>query len=308
MSYYKDPNFDERKPLRVIYKGQPAVDTGGVARQFFTNLLNKVSEMFFEGDAYQSPVYNAGVVASGIMKYIGKIIVHSILQGGPGFPIFSPSVYRYFSTGNFELAMRTANIGECTAHIKNFIDQIDDADDVQNLDQDECLNIMSECGLTEMLTNENKRKIIQLLIIHDVIGGLNTLGFRDKMKEFPDKFQELFVPCSEQEMSPSAVVDVLEFPDVLNECESTIANNLQQFILNADHPILEKFLIFTTGSTRLPNFGLGKIKVKFNNATSFFASTCLFSVTLPNQLIDQKSFNASLKAVLESSKQSFTSP
>ena len=137
---------------------------------------------------------------------------------------------------------------------------------------------------------------------------MNALGFRDKIKEFPDKFQELFVPCSEQEMSPSAVVDVLEFPDVLNECESTIANNLQQFILNADHPILEKFLIFTTGSTRLPNFGLGKIKVKFNNATSFFASTCLFSVTLPNQLIDQKSFNASLKAVLESSKQSFTSP
>ena len=58
------------------------------------------------------------------MKYIGTIIVHSILQGGPGFPIFSPSVYRYFSTGNFELAMRTANIGECTAHIKNFIDQV----------------------------------------------------------------------------------------------------------------------------------------------------------------------------------------
>ncbi|XP_046856087.1 uncharacterized protein LOC124449186 [Xenia sp. Carnegie-2017] len=166
------------------------------------------------------------------MKYIGAIIVHSILQGGPSFPIFSPSVYRYFSTGNFELAMRTANIGECTAHIKNFIDQIDDADDVQNLDQDECLNIMSQCGLTEMLTNENKRKIIQLLIIHDVIGrrkialdqiaeGLNALGFRDKMKEFPDKFQELFVPCSEREMSPSAVVDVFEFPDVLNECESS---------------------------------------------------------------------------------------
>ena len=123
-SYHKDPSFDERKPLRVIYKGQQAVNTGGVARQFFTNLLNKVSEMFFEGDAYQSPVYNADVVASGMMKLIGTIIVHSTLQCGPGFPIFSPSVYRYLSTGDFELAMRTANIGECTAHIKNFINQV----------------------------------------------------------------------------------------------------------------------------------------------------------------------------------------
>lgn len=124
MSYYKDPSFDERKPLRIIYKGQPAVDTGGVARQFFTNLLNQVSELYFEGDTYQSPVYNADVVASGIMKYIGTIIVHSILQGGPGFPIFSPSVYRYLSTGDYELAMKTANIGECTAHIKHFINQV----------------------------------------------------------------------------------------------------------------------------------------------------------------------------------------
>ena len=128
------------------------------------------------------------------------------------------------------------------------------------------------------------------------------------MKEFPEKFEELFVPSNKSEMTPSTIVDVLEFPEVLNECESTIANNLQQFILNADHPLLEKFLIFTTGSTRLPNFGLGKIKVKFNNVSSFFASTCLFNVTLPNQLIDQESFNTSLKAVLESSKKSFTSP
>ena len=109
-------------------------------------------------------------------------------------------------------------------------------------------------------------------------------------------------------MSPSAVVDILEFPEVLNEDESGIANNLQLFLLNADPSHLEKFLIFTTGSTRLPNYGLGKIKFKFNNTTAFFASACLFSITLPNQLTDQHSFTASLKAVLESSKKSFTSP
>ena len=123
-------------------------------------------------------------------------------------------------------------------------------------------------------------KIIQLLIIHDVIGrrkividqiaeGLNTLGFRDKMKDFPEMFESLFVPSAESEMSPSAVVDVLEFPEVLNEDESGIANNLQRFLLNA-----EKFLIFTTGSTRLPNYGLGKIQVKFNNTiVNFFCSS-----------------------------------
>ena len=43
MCYYKDPNFDTRKRLRVVYEGQPAVDTGGVTRQFFTNLLNIIN-------------------------------------------------------------------------------------------------------------------------------------------------------------------------------------------------------------------------------------------------------------------------
>ena len=122
------------------------------------------------------------------------------------------------------------------------------------------------------------------------------------MKGHSEKFQPLLVLSSESEVSASAVVDILQFPEVLSDEESQTANNLQQFLLSADTLHLEKFLIFTTGSTRLPNYGLGKIKVKFNNATSFFASTCLFSITLPNQLTDQQCFAASLEAVLESSK------
>ena len=124
LCYYKDPNFDEKKRLRIVYQGQPAVDTGVVTRQFFTKLLSMISEMFFQGCVYKSPIYNADVVASGMMKYIGTIIVHSILQGGPAFPVFSPSVYQYLSTGDFELAMKTANIGECSAHMNHFINQV----------------------------------------------------------------------------------------------------------------------------------------------------------------------------------------
>lgn len=34
--FYKSPDFDPEKGLRVIYKGQLAADVGGVTRQFFT--------------------------------------------------------------------------------------------------------------------------------------------------------------------------------------------------------------------------------------------------------------------------------
>ena len=74
----------------ILYTGQPAVDMGGVSRHFFSQPLQVISQMFFQGTNYKSPIYNADIVASGMMKYIGTIIVHSILLGGPEFPMFTP--------------------------------------------------------------------------------------------------------------------------------------------------------------------------------------------------------------------------
>ena len=44
LAYYKDSKFDARKKLRILYKGQPAADTGGVTRQFYTQLLQEISQ------------------------------------------------------------------------------------------------------------------------------------------------------------------------------------------------------------------------------------------------------------------------
>ena len=85
------------------------MDTGGVTRHFFSQLLQVLSEMFFHGSCYGSPVYSADIVASGLMKYIGTVIVHSTLHGGPGFPVLSPSVYRYIATGDIDAAMAMMN-------------------------------------------------------------------------------------------------------------------------------------------------------------------------------------------------------
>lgn len=91
LAHYKDPCFDSIKCLRIVYTGQPAVDTGGVSRHFFSQLLQVISEMLFQGTNYKGPIYNADTVASGMMKYIGTIIVHSIIFfRSPGFPVFSP--------------------------------------------------------------------------------------------------------------------------------------------------------------------------------------------------------------------------
>ena len=50
MAYYKDQNFDPRKKLRIVYRGQAAADTGGVIRQFYSQLLSVITDTFFRGD------------------------------------------------------------------------------------------------------------------------------------------------------------------------------------------------------------------------------------------------------------------
>ena len=47
------------------------------------------------------------------MKMIGTIIAHSGIQGGPGFPLFSPAVYAYFSTGSVDAAVQYLDIDDC---------------------------------------------------------------------------------------------------------------------------------------------------------------------------------------------------
>lgn len=124
MAYYKDEGFDPRKKLRIVYRGQAAADTGGVIRQFYTQLLSAISDTFFQGDTYRSPVYNCDMVACGVMKLVGTIIVHSILQGGPGFPVFSPAVYNYLAKADLNEAMRGVTVKDCSIQMQYFISKV----------------------------------------------------------------------------------------------------------------------------------------------------------------------------------------
>ena len=44
------------------------------------------------------------------MKFGGTIIVHSILQGGPVLPVFSPGIYYCLAKGNVEEAMESLTV------------------------------------------------------------------------------------------------------------------------------------------------------------------------------------------------------
>lgn len=158
-------------------------------------------------------------------------------------------------------------------------------------------------------------QVIQSIIIHDAFGkpkivldqlreGFRTLGFGEQMKKYPDLFQPLFV-LPEEDLKGKDVVQVLSFPACMNDDEITTQNYLKGFISVAKQETLENFLVFTTGAPSLPNFGLGSIKVRFDDVPSIFASTCLYQITFPRRFPNEATFISALDAVVNTLSKSF---
>lgn len=110
ISYYKSIDFYPYCPLRIAYKLQAAVDSGGVMRQFYSDLFEGLAEgkliVLFEGEADRHvPSYRPVTVMSGLLEMVGKIISHSIAQGGSGFPFLAIPCYYYLVTGDVMCAM-----------------------------------------------------------------------------------------------------------------------------------------------------------------------------------------------------------
>ena len=85
-------NFDSGAEIKISIKGQKAVDTGGVRQQFFSAVLQKLAAskmcMLFDGpkDHLRSSFRMANL-SSGLLKIVGKMIGHSFIPVGQGFPI-----------------------------------------------------------------------------------------------------------------------------------------------------------------------------------------------------------------------------
>ena len=87
--YYKHPSFNPNIPIRISFKNQPGLDTGGVTRQFFTDLPHKfarkdVFQLFVGPPERLRPAYSPQVLP--LMKILGIVIAHSLLHEGPSFP------------------------------------------------------------------------------------------------------------------------------------------------------------------------------------------------------------------------------
>ena len=131
-SYYKSADFDALVPISVFVKGQRAVDAGGVLRQVFDEVFvtlsnNEGIKHIFTGEPYRKvQVLSNGLVVNGFFEILGEMISHSLVQGGPGFPYLSPSIYWYLATGDLQTALAKASCADAQNNdLIKYIDKVD---------------------------------------------------------------------------------------------------------------------------------------------------------------------------------------
>ena len=128
VTYFKGPDYDESRPLAI--QAGVAVDAGGPLRQFFQDVFDTAMYgeclKLFEGSPRRVvPVNSSMTLMSDVLEIIGKMAAHSIIQGGPSFPYFSPVIYWFIVTGSVETAMQHATINDAvTSGVKYVIEKV----------------------------------------------------------------------------------------------------------------------------------------------------------------------------------------
>ena len=83
---FRRPNLDVKRPFRVRFLGEPAVDTGGPRREFFQLFLQEMKTTASLFDRTPNGLifaHNITALSRGDFRVAGKIVAASILLGGP---------------------------------------------------------------------------------------------------------------------------------------------------------------------------------------------------------------------------------
>ena len=106
--FYKSNDFDPTRPIVVKMENQPALDTGGIRRQFFTDVLEQFAlndslSLFIGERSALRPHHSPQLLP--LLRLLGTIVAHSLVHGGPGFPYLASYIYWYIVSGSEETAL-----------------------------------------------------------------------------------------------------------------------------------------------------------------------------------------------------------
>ena len=127
VAFYKGET-DLNVQLRIVSDDLRAVDTGGVRRQVYSDVIrcfanNKPFPLFHGSCQHLRPSCTAEARSSGLLRILGMIISHAICQDGIGFPFLSPTCYWYM-VGGLNKALEFASAQDLPADSASVVSQV----------------------------------------------------------------------------------------------------------------------------------------------------------------------------------------
>ena len=115
---YKRHCFNFKFTPDIDFKNEVGIDGGGLSKEFFYLVLTKLRDgdpntgiSLFEGAPdHIVPIHCSSSLDSGRFHLFGKILAHSILQGGIGFIGMAPAVAKYIATKSIDEAATLVSI------------------------------------------------------------------------------------------------------------------------------------------------------------------------------------------------------
>ena len=151
LSFYKSFRVDISSCQTVIrLNKQMPTDVRSLRHQIYTRVLEQCAENkhdhYFDGpNAHLQPHFSAKTASSRVFKALGRMVGHSIVQNGIGFPYFSSLCYWYIA-GNESIAAKFIS----EVHV-----DIDCCDDVKNV------SFLCMYMLVSHAAKKVKRKLLQ---------------------------------------------------------------------------------------------------------------------------------------------------
>ena len=306
-------------PLSVKYKGENAVDDGGVQRDVFSAFWVEAYIHLFEGAKTLIPMVQPGIDIS-TFSIIGRIISHGYLASG-----FLP--IRIALPSLISMILGPSITIPSSIIIESFIEYVSEVERVtlksalassvpfSSSMAEDLVNILSRFGCRQRPTHLNLSKVIEdvaryefcvkpaaaLALIHTGIPQNHKLFWE---KKSASDVHALFYRMS---VTPSKVLSFLEFSFATNENESRVSSYLTTMIGNMTVSELSLFLRFVTGASVCI---VPKIRVEFNGLSGFgrrpIAHTCDSVLELPTSYINYDDFYGEFKVILDTTNDSFS--
>lgn len=100
---FSSTSFSMSKGIRVNFIGEPAVDGGGPRREFYRLLVEAActaSGLLEGSEGRKIPMHHCAALRAKKFKLLGIMAGLSMIDGGPGFPVFAAPVFNYIATDN----------------------------------------------------------------------------------------------------------------------------------------------------------------------------------------------------------------